>query len=85
MWSIEYSAEAIKTLSRMDKAVAGRIRGKLLELAADPKAPNNNVKRLSGVEGFRLRVGDWRVVYSLRERVLIVVVIRIGHRSEVYR
>jgi mRNA interferase RelE/StbE len=38
----------------------------------------------AGVEGYRLRVGDWRAVYTLRRQVLTVVVVRIGHRSEVY-
>ena len=55
-----------------------------MDLARDPRAPNNNVKKLTGVEGYRLRVGDWRVVYTLRQQVLTVVVVRVGHRSEVY-
>jgi len=38
----------------------------------------------AGVEGYRLRVGDWRAVYTLRRQVLTVVVVRIGHRSDVY-
>jgi mRNA interferase RelE/StbE len=85
MWSVTYTADAIKALSGMDRAVAKRIRTKILALAQNPFAPNNNVKKLTGVEGFRLRVGDWRIVYSLQREVLTVVVIRIGHRSEVYK
>ena len=84
MWSVAYTADAIRTLSRMDRAVARRLRSKILALARDPKAPNNNVRKLAGVAGYRLRVGDWRVIYTLRHEVLTVVVVRIGHRSEVY-
>ncbi len=84
MWSVVYSADALKMLSRMDATLAKRVRAKIVALARDPRAPNNNVKKLTGVPGYRLRVGDWRVIYTLRQEVLTVVVVRIGHRSEVY-
>ncbi len=84
MWAVVYTAEAIKTLARMDNTTATRIRSKIVALAADPRRPNNNVKKLTGVEGYRLRVGDWRVVYTLQRRELVVTVIRIGPRGSVY-
>jgi mRNA interferase RelE/StbE len=84
MWSVVYSADALKIMSRMDRTVAKRVRSKILALAHDPRAPNNNVKKLTGIEGYRLRVGDWRVVYTLRHQILTIVVIRVGHRSEIY-
>jgi len=84
MWSVSYTADAIRTLTGMNPVMARRIRTKILALAQDPKAPNNNVKKLAGIEGYRLRVGDWRVVYSLKQQQLTVIVIRVGHRSEVY-
>ncbi|MGE3475886.1 MAG: type II toxin-antitoxin system RelE/ParE family toxin [Rhodospirillaceae bacterium] len=85
MWSVTYTADAIKALGGMDPAIAKRIRAKILALAQNPVAPNNNVKKLTDVEGYRLRVGDWRVVYTMRRQVLTVIVVRIGHRSEVYK
>ena len=85
MWSVEYTAEAIRALSRMDRALAQRIRSRILALARDPTAPNNNVKKLVGVAGYRLRIGDWRVVYTLERSVLTVIVVRVAHRGEVYR
>jgi len=84
MWSVEYTAEALQALTRMDRTIAQRVRSKILALARDPRAPNNNVKKLAGIEGYRLRVGDWRVIYTLKHQTLIVVVIRVGHRSEIY-
>ena len=84
MWSVAYTAEALKALSGMDRVVAKRIRAKIVALAQDPRAPNNNVKKLAGIEGYRLRVGDWRVIYMPGQRIFTVVVVRVGHRSEVY-
>jgi len=83
MWSVTYTADAVRALSAMDKVVARRVRAKILALAQDPKAPNNNVKKLTGIEGYRLRVGDWGVIYTLKQQILTVIVIRVGHRSEV--
>ena len=85
MWSVTYSTDAFKTLSGMDQTVAKRIRAKILALARNPNAPNNNVKKLTGVGGYRLRVGDWRVIYTLKHQTLTVIVVRVGHRSEVYK
>jgi len=76
-------AGSIKTLSGMDQTVAKRIRAKILALAQNPPAPNNSVKKLTGVEGYRLRVGDWRVIYTLKHQTLTVIAVRVGHRSEV--
>lgn len=85
MWSVTYTADAIKVLSRMDQVIARRIRLRILALAVNPTAPNNSVKKLTGVEGYRLRIGDWRVIYTLKHQTLTVVVVRVGHRREVYK
>lgn len=68
----------------MDPVIARRIRKKILGFAGDPLAQNNNVKKLRGVDGFRLRVGDWRVIYVLQQQTIMITVISIGHRSEIY-
>jgi mRNA interferase RelE/StbE len=85
MWTVAYAADAIKALARMDAVTARRIRAKVIALSADPLRPNNNVAKLVGVEGYRLRIGDWRVVYTLRHRELVIVIVRIGGRGSVYR
>ena len=85
MWSIVYSTEAFKTLTGMDRIVAKRIRSKILALARNPTAPNNSVKKLVGIDGYRLRVGDWRVIYTLKHQIVTVIVVSVGHRSEVYK
>lgn len=68
----------------MDPVIAKCIRTKMLALARDPQARNNNVKKLIGAEGYGLRVGDWRAIYVLQQQMVTVIVISVGHRSEVY-
>ncbi len=62
-----------------------RIRRRLDQLAKDPYANYPNVTKLQNRPGFRLRVGDWRVIYEIRESELIVLVLNIGSRGEIYR
>ncbi len=83
MWSIEFSRDAVKALLRMPRDQAFRIRRRIDELARDPyNAPN--VKKLTDHPGFRMRVGDWRVVYLLIEDRVVIHVIRIAPRGEAY-
>jgi mRNA interferase RelE/StbE len=84
MFRIEYSREAIKALMRMPRNTADRIKAKIDGLAVDPYAPNNNVKRLQGSDDYRLRVGDWRVIYSLRDEQLVVEVVKVRPRGGAY-
>ena len=80
---VEYSAAAQKTLRRMNRATAKRIRSKVRLLASDPAALANNVKALKGGGGLmRLRVGDWRVIYT--EDLVVVKVVRVAPRGSAY-
>jgi len=69
----------------MPRNTAGLIMKKIEALATDPFAPNANVKKLTNHPGYRLRIGDWRVVYTIREETLLIVVVRIAPRGEAYR
>lgn len=68
----------------MPRAEAVRIRRKLDTLARDPERAAN-VRKLTEHPGYRLRVGDWRIVYLLDRGRIVIQVIRIAHRREVYR
>ena len=65
MFEVVISRSARRCLTRMPAKTAQIIRGKITVLATDPLAQHNNVTPLRGIEGFRLRVGDWRVLYRL--------------------
>ena len=83
MHSVEYTREALKTLVKMPRDARELLMAKIDTLASDPPAAAN-VKKLVGVRGFRLRVGDWRVLYDLEAGRLVVRVLKIGPRGGVY-
>ena len=85
MYKVQYRASATKMLRRMPRNVAKTVVRKIGQLAVSPYAPNNNVTRLKGEEGYRLRVGDWRVLYEIHDDVLVIEIIKIGSRGGVYR
>jgi mRNA interferase RelE/StbE len=77
------SAMASKMLARIDRATRDRIMMKIHQLADDPQSMLNNVKPMKGSTNlWRLRVGDWRVLYT--ETFIVVSVIRIAPRGSVY-
>lgn len=83
MKKIAYSREAIRTLRRMPANVAGRIRSKIDQYATEPASLANMVKALKGEAGvFRLRVGDWRIIFT--EDGTVVAIIRIAPRGSAY-
>ncbi|MEQ8405626.1 MAG: type II toxin-antitoxin system RelE/ParE family toxin [Oceanicaulis sp.] len=77
-----YERHALKALAKMPSNTANLIRSKVDQLAENPQSLANNIKALKGRPGvFRLRVGDWRVIY--RDGVVIAV-IRIAPRGAAY-
>ena len=84
MYRIVYRKEAARVLLKMPRDTAQLLREKLERLAHDPMTPNPNVKPLKGESAFRLRVGDWRVIYELRHNEFVVLVVRIGSRGGIY-
>ena len=85
MYEVQYSRQARSALRRMPRDVAGTIERKIAALAANPSARNNNVTALKGEPGYRLRIGDWRIVYELHHDILVIVVIKIASRGSVNR
>jgi mRNA interferase RelE/StbE len=73
---------AQKQLSKLPGAMATRIEDKLLELEHDPRPPG--CKKLRGRDAWRIRIGDYRAIYEIHDERLVVTVIVIGHRREVY-
>ncbi|NQT72791.1 MAG: type II toxin-antitoxin system RelE/ParE family toxin [Chloroflexi bacterium] len=84
MHEIFFTKQADRALRRMPKATAQRIREKLNRIAVDPHATYRNVKRLQKTPAFRLRVGDWRVIYEIDGSQLRILVLKIGPRGGVY-
>ena len=74
MADVAWSRSAIKTLARIDRTTAARIQAKVRQLAKDPQSLANNIRPLKGERDLmRLRVGNWRVIYTPTLTVLTVV------------
>ena len=72
-----------KDLEPIPKRDIQRILADIAELANDPRPPQS--RKLSGSEKYRLRCGVYRVLYEIQDAILIVCVVKFGHRREVYR
>lgn len=78
---IRRSAE--KEIAKLPGAVRRRIVEKVLALAADPRP--HGAQKLAGRDEYRLREGDYRIVYTVADEIVTVTVVRVAHRSDVYR
>ncbi len=85
MYTLRFSKPALKALLKMPGGLARRMRAELDAIAADPSAYRGDWKPLQGSEFWRLRVGDWRAICELRNGELVVLVIKIAPRGDVYK
>jgi mRNA interferase RelE/StbE len=85
-WKIDLSSNALKQLRKLDKPIANRILKFLRDRVEKLEDPRQIGERLQGPLGdfWKYRVGDYRVICSLQADKLVVWVVRIGHRSEIY-
>lgn len=83
-WAIRYTREAERDIDGLDATIRRRVLTSIGKLGEAPRSAPN-VRQLTGTDRYRLRVGDWRVIYTLDDAVLVVLVIRVAHRREVYR
>ena len=84
MYRLTTRKQAIKALLRMPGRDARYVRGELEKLARDPSRSDIDVARLRGRSGFRLRAGNWRVIFEKDEEIREISVLRIGARGDVY-
>jgi mRNA interferase RelE/StbE len=81
-YRIEIRPAAARALRKLAPDVQPRIQGAIALLAEDPRPPAS--RPLRGRPGFRVRVGDYRIIYTVADDVLLVVVVTLGHRRDVY-
>jgi mRNA interferase RelE/StbE len=86
MYALKFLGKARDDLKKIDKAHQIIIKEKLLILAENPLILKNNIKKLKGTKEdyYRLRVGNYRVIFKKEEERLIIIIVRIGHRKKVY-
>jgi len=81
-YRIELRPAAVRALGKLDPPVRRRIQGAIALLAEDPRPPA--ARAMKGRPALRLRVGDYRIIYAVHDDVLLVVVVTLGHRRDVY-
>jgi mRNA interferase RelE/StbE len=82
MYNIIWSSKAKKQLGKLEKNIQSRIFASVDRIRIRPEA---YVTKLVGDDSYRLRVGDYRVIMDLDQGKLLILVIRIGHRKEIYK
>jgi mRNA interferase RelE/StbE len=82
-YQIIFDRRAEKQLQSLPQAEQKRIQKVVDSLASNPRPPRTI--KMSGSTSWRIRVGDYRIIYDIQDSQLIVMVIKIGHRREIYR
>jgi mRNA interferase RelE/StbE len=82
-YRIEFAPLARRQIKKLPREVQKRIIDRVEELAINPR-PAGVKKLVSGENLFRVRVGEYRAIYQIRDRELIVVIVKVGHRREIY-
>lgn len=82
-YRIELRPAAVRALRKVERQDRDRIRGAIALLAEDPRPPG--ARALKGRPGLRVKVGDYRIITTVQDDVLLVVVVALGHRRDVYR
>lgn len=81
-YKITIARKAIKTLEKISEPHYSQIKISIYQLAEDPRPIG--CKKLKGRDGYRIRVGSYRIIYEIFDRVLTIDIIAIGHRKDIY-
>ena len=85
-WRVLFKSSAYKEYKKLHKHNKQKIKDTLRMLQINPFSEALQIKKIYGKEHcFRIRVGDYRIIYSIKKRQLIIQIIRIGHRQDIYR
>jgi len=84
MYTIQFTTQAIRALRKISANEAALIRLRIQELALNPFAVPN-VKSLAGRPGYRLRIGDWRVIFEVAQNEQVISILKIAQRGGAYR
>lgn len=81
-YRIEIRPAAVRALRKLDPTARRRVQGAIALLAQNPRPPA--ARALQGRPGLRIRVGDYRILYTVTDDILLIVVVTLRHRREVY-
>jgi mRNA interferase RelE/StbE len=81
-YSVNFSKQAIKELDKIHEPFYSRIKKAISDLSDNPRP--NGCKKLKGRDGYRIRIGSFRVIYDIFDTVLVVSIITLGDRKDIY-
>ena len=86
MYQVKFLKKAVSELKRIDPIWQNRIKEKIIQLAENPSQLKNRINPLKGKYSkfLRLRVGSYRIIIKRKDKELIILIIRVAHRSESY-
>jgi len=82
MYLVKIEKSVIKKLEKIDDPQYSKIKKAILNLSINPR-PQGSLK-LKGRDGYRIRAGDYRIIYDIYDKILCVEVIELGHRKDIY-
>jgi len=82
-YKIEVKKSAAKEIARLPRKDMQAVLARISALAENPRS--SDCKKLSAQDKYRVRCGDYRILYSIQDDVLIICVVKVGHRKEIYR
>ena len=82
MYELVYSHSALKGLEKLEKNVQERILSALERLRIRPESCD--IRKLVGMQGYRMRVGDYRIIFDLKKKELMILILEIGNRKNIY-
>ena len=82
-YTVEIKRSAEKEMDSLAREVHRRVTAKILSLESNPRP--SGIRKLQGTDGYRLRVGDYRVLYTADDRLRSIVIYSVAHRREAYR
>lgn len=82
-YKIEFKKSVKKDLRHLPKKDVIKILDRIHDLVSEPRPRQS--KKLSGQEKYRLRYGKYRILYEIRDQLLLITIVKVGHRKEIYR
>jgi mRNA interferase RelE/StbE len=83
MYKLVIEKYALKNIAKINPAHLPAIKETIASLALNPRP--EGYKKLKGTEAYRIRSGNYRIIYEIHDNIITIVVIDVGHRSEIYR
>ena len=81
-YSVNFSRQAVKELAKINEPYYSNIKQAIIALTENPRP--QGYKKLKGRDGYRVRTGDYRIIYDIFDKELIIDIITLGHRKNIY-